>query len=461
MLLAEFALDARLELIRQAEVSLDVQCYHIANDAIGHALLRELALAARRGVRVRLLLDDLYTTGMDRLLMALDAQPNFELRLFNPFVHGRDSTLLRAMNFLNEFDRLNHRMHNKLLIADGAIAIVGGRNMADEYFLRHAGANFIDFEALVVGPVVAELALAFDPYWASDHAVALQSVANANAADTPERLRDELDAFIRATAPPPAPMPTSRDEYGAPTLTVALDAGLPDLVWAPAQAFADDVQKVGMAKHEGMQQSVTYRVAQLIGQAQSEVVLVSPYFIPGPMGQQVIQQLRQRQVRVSVITNSMGSSDEPMVSLAYEPYRMPLLQIGVELYELSAKRLQRDERVGKLFGESIGRLHAKLGLIDREIVLLGSMNLDPRSAWINTELAVVVRSPELARIVRDTVNINGLKAMYRLKLSPDGKHLQWISNTAEPEILDQDPDFDAWTRLKSMLLSTFVAEDQL
>lgn len=193
---ASFALDARFELMRRAQASLDVQTYQLGNDKTGRLLLRELRNAARRGVRVRLLLDDFYTTGMDRLLLGLAAEPNAEVRLFNPFVNARDHSATRWLEFFGDFRRLNHRMHNKLFVADGAMAIAGGRNLADEYFLRSEDANFIDFELLMAGPVVPEAARIFDTYWNSEVVYPLQRVAGASG--TPEALKSEFETATSA-----------------------------------------------------------------------------------------------------------------------------------------------------------------------------------------------------------------------------------------------------------------------
>ena len=240
---AGFALDARLELMRRARASLDVQCYLIGRDATGLLLLRELRDAARRGVRVRLLVDDLYTAGMDPLLAALAAEPGVSVSVFNPFAFGRDSIALRALGLLADFERLNHRMHNKLLVADGAFAVVGGRNLADEYFLRSPGANFIDFDALATGPVVADLARIYDRYWNSEHALPIGRVAapstlrGAAGAGTGalEAAAAGIEADARAEArlgiaepARPSVLP-GQSVLGTPPLGAELDAGLPHL----------------------------------------------------------------------------------------------------------------------------------------------------------------------------------------------------------------------------------------
>jgi len=199
--MAQFALDARLELIRRAQSSIDVQYYLVQNDKTGRYLLRHLRDAAERGVRVRLLLDDFYTSGMDPLLLGLAAESNASVRLFNPFVNARDHSATRWMEFFGDFRRLNHRMHNKLFVADGAIAIAGGRNLADEYFLRSEVANFIDFELLMAGPVVAESAAVFDTYWNSDQVWPVADIVTGEGGRAPAAA--DFDARLGMAAPPP------------------------------------------------------------------------------------------------------------------------------------------------------------------------------------------------------------------------------------------------------------------
>ena len=245
---ASFALDARLALIANAHDSLDLQCYVIADDGINHLILRGLRDAAQRGVRVRLLIDDLHTTGMDRLLLGLAAEPNVEVRVFNPFASGRESTLARALGLLLDLGRLNHRMYNKLFIADGSVVIVGGRNLANEYFLRGTKGNFIDFDLLVAGAVLAALNGGFDAYWNSAQACPLQAIA-APGNGNPDVADDAADATLRAafevsTRPEntPAPPPAT-NTYGMPPLSTALAAGRVKLVAASGRAFADSPAK--------------------------------------------------------------------------------------------------------------------------------------------------------------------------------------------------------------------------
>jgi putative cardiolipin synthase len=457
---ASFALDARFELMRRAQASLDVQTYQLGNDKTGLLLLRELRDAARRGVRVRLLLDDFYTAGMDRLLLGLAAEPNAEIRLFNPFVNARDHSATRWLEFFGDFRRLNHRMHNKLFVADGAMAIAGGRNLADEYFLRSEGDNFIDFELVMAGPVVPEAARIFDTYWNSDVVYPLQRIAGASG--TAEALKSEFEAATSpAHAPPPAPL-SGTDLLGDPPLAVQLaDVGRVKWMRADAHAAADSPHKA-LGPPASAAESLAARFHEMTASARSDVVVISPYFIPGEEGMARIREGRANGVRISVITNSLADSDEPLVNINYNRYRVDMLKLGVNLYEVSTQQLKRNRQFRDLLKKARGRLHAKLALVDREWVLLGSMNLDPRSARLNTEFGVRVRSFELAQALLYAYQLDDIEGVYRVVLMPDGKNVQWIgTGDVDNEVLDSEPDSSMLTRLQLLLFSWFVPTDQL
>ena len=457
---ARFALDARLELIRRAQASLDLQTYQLGNDKTGRLILRELRDAARRGVRVRLLLDDFYTAGMDPLLLALAAEPNAQVRLFNPFVNGREHMATRWLDFFTDFRRLNHRMHNKLFIADGAIAIAGGRNLADEYFLRSEQANFIDFELLMAGPVVPESARIFDTYWNSDVVYPLQRVVRP-ALSLPQL----LDAFEAATSERHAPHPEAlpdTDVFGEPPLAVQLAGGTLHWMRVEAHALADSPNKALGARPPGSWPLAQQFHATLGNTAKSQVLVISPYFIPGDEGMARIRAARARGIRVTVVTNSLADSDEPLVNVNYNRYRVAMLQEGVELLEVSTRQLKRSAQIRRLLRQARGRLHAKLALLDREWVLLGSMNLDPRSERLNTEFGVKVHSFELAHALRFAYSLDSLEGVYRVVLQPDGRSVQWVGTGDERnEVLDEEPDSSLLTRLQLLLFSWFVPTDQL
>ena len=411
LLQASYALDARLAMIEHARSSLDLQYYLIADDSTGRPLLRALRDAAARGVRVRLLVDDLYTVDLDRLLLGLAAAPNVEVRLFNPFVTSRDSSGRRLLALGLDFGRLNHRMHNKLFIADGVMAVVGGRNLADEYFLCGTLGNFIDFDALLAGSAVTELKGWFDLYWNS----------------------------------------------------TALAQHKLQLIAAEAISFADSPGKIDPAKNSiAIDDTLAHRFLIQLRETRSEDVLFSPYFIPGKEALARLAKLRADGVGVRVVTNSLAVSDEPLVSVRLERHQIALLKIGVDLYELSSNRLKLGRTLKGLLGTSTGRLHAKLGMLDRRYLLVGSMNLDPRSTSINTEIGVRIDSPELVEMVRAALKFDSPEGAYQVKLRPNDLGVRWVAVDADsPEELDVDPDTSLWQRVRLMLLSFFVPESQL
>ena len=457
---ASFALDARLELIRRAQASVDVQTYHLGDDKTGRLILRELRDAARRGVRVRLLLDDFYTTGLDPLLLALAEEPKAEVRLFNPFVNGRGRSATRWLGFFTDFGRLNHRMHNKLFVADGAIAIAGGRNLADEYFLRSELANFIDFELLMAGPVVPESARIFDSYWNSDVVYPLHQVVQPT--QPADALVAAFDAATDEHAAPRPDAPPDTDILGEPRLAVQLARGELHWIRADAHALADSPNKALGSPPPGTQTLAQRFYAMLASTAKSEVLVVSPYFIPGDDGMARIRTARAHGIKITVITNSMADSDEPLVNVNYNRYRIPMLQEGVELLEVSTQQLKRSAVFRRLLRQARGRLHAKLAMIDREWVMLGSMNLDPRSERLNTEFGVGVRSFELAQALLFAYSLDNLEGVYRVVLTPDGQGVQWVGTGDEKnEVLDDEPDSSVMTRLQLLLFSWFVPTDQL
>lgn len=457
---ADIALDARITLIRRAQASLDVQYYQVGNDKIGRLFLRELRDAAQRGVRVRLLIDDFYTHGMDPLLLGLAAHPNVEVRLFNPFASGRGHALGRLTSLAFDFRRLNHRMHNKMFIADGAMAIVGGRNMADGYFF-HGRDNFIDFDALTLGPVVGQLQGIFDRYWNSDHVYPIDAVAPPS--DAPSALRAEFDRLVAGSRTELGT--AAADSYGVPSLSLDIEGGLERLIWAEAIAFADDPNKVGRGTTGAeMNDTALYRAVRAFQEARTELLLFSPYFVPGSVGMAGLKTARDHNIPVRVVTNSMATTDEPLASLAYERYRVPMLKLGIDLYELRPLGDAPELSVGA--GASRARWHAKMAFIDRKTVLLGSLNMDQRSATTNTELGLLVYSPVFAERTLRYFNARreaDVRGAYKVTLKPDGSGLQWkaLQGEGRSEVLDDEPDVDYLLRLQLWLLSPFVSEDLL
>jgi putative cardiolipin synthase len=455
-----FSLDARIELARRARDSLDVQYYLIQNDRTGRLLMRTLRDAALRGVRVRLLVDDLYTAGSDPMFRGLAAFPNVEVRLFNPFCCARESIARKYIASIFDFRRLNHRMHNKLFIADGAAAVMGGRNIADEYFTRSATNNFIDMDVFIVGPVVRQLASIFDAYWNSPQAYPVETIIGESA--DREELRRGFDHLVddgeqmRSVALPPL------DVLDHGPISADLDSGRLALIWGTALAFADQPGKVLATSTEmARSMSAQMNVMDRVNASESEVVISSPYFIPGPVGLQEFGDLKKRNVKVTILTNSFAANDEPLVHAGYARYRVELLRTGVELYELSPTRTQRNERL-MLPAASLGRLHAKTAVIDQSTVYIGSVNLDPRSESTNTELGLFAKCPELAKELIRVLNVSRLRSSYRLRFAPDGRSLEWLAIDDQGEVvLSEEPEVTPFMRLRNMLLAPFVPEQLL
>ena len=460
MPLGLFSLDARVLLAERAHDTLDVQYYQIHNDNTGRLLLLSLRNAALRGVRVRLLVDDLYTTGGDVLFRGLAAYEHVEVRLFNPFCCGRTGFVSKFAASIFDYSRVNRRMHNKLFIADGVMAVAGGRNIADEYFMRSSEENFVDMDAFIVGALVPQLATIFDEYWNSAQVYPVQSIIDPTGdAVVYRRSFDQIvDDDTQMTSLDLLPI----DVLGYGAIREDLDAGRLGLIWGKAVAFADPPWKI--SESSGVRSrsvSVSIDVLDRIMRADMEVVISSPYLIPGPVGVQAFADLGARKVKVTILTNSLAATDEPLVHTGYARYREDMLRAGVDLYELSPILTQRNKRLGFL-GPSLGRLHAKTVVIDRSIVFIGSMNLDPRSSSRNTELGMIIESPQLAKEVLRVINISKLQSAYRVRFGPDQRTLEWLGIDDGMEvILGAEPDTSFLMRLQSILLAPFVPESEL
>ena len=460
MPLGFYSLDTRIQLARRARFSLDVQYYQIAADRTGRLFMRALRDAALRGVRVRLLVDDLYTVGGDPMFLGLAAFPNVEVRLFNPFCCGRQNIASKYAESIGDFTRLNHRMHNKLFIADGAAAVMGGRNIADEYFTRSATANFVDMDVFLVGPVVRRLAGIFDVYWNSPQAYSVEAILREPPGRDEARLAfdhlvDDGEQMMSVNVPP-------FDILGYGPISDDLDSGRLGLVWGTAVAFADQPAKV-MATSDEMARSMSVQmnIMDRVMVSKSDVVISSPYFIPGAMGVQEFGDLRKRNIKVTVLTNSFASNDEPLVHHGYARYRVELLRSGVDLYELSPTRIRNNERL-QLPGQSLGRLHAKTAVIDQSSVYIGSMNLDPRSESTNTELGILAECPELAKEVIRVIKISTLQSAYRVRFGPDGQNLEWLATDDRGEVvLSTEPEVTPFMRFENMFFAPFVPEQLL
>jgi putative cardiolipin synthase len=456
---APTSFNARIALARRAEKSLDVQYYELRDDGVGRQLLRELGDAARRGVRVRLLVDDLYIGHAGELFGTLAAHPGIEVRLFNPLPVRAGSLLTRLAFSLHELRRINHRMHNKLFVADNSFSISGGRNIADEYFMQDGTANFIDMDVLASGPVVREQSAAFDLYWNSDQVRPLPALDTPSV--TPEQARLRFNELV--SAEPAGLTENERDGLGRTPVARQLDDRRLDQSHAPALVLVDDPAKIQRRRfEERFAGSVTQRTLAALETARSSLFITSPYYVPGDIGFAQAKRQIERGVRITVVTNSLAATDEPLVYAGYARYRRALLELGVVLYEFSPALSQRSGRLGH-FGRSTGRLHGKTAVIDDERVFVGSMNLDGRSASLNTEIGLLIDSPALARDIARIVALDGFTSAYQVRLGPTGS-VEWVERDSDGKVVKvhtDEPETNWLVQFKNWLLSPFVHEELL
>jgi cardiolipin synthase C len=446
------AFASRVALIDAAERSLDIQYYIWHPDTAGILLADRLLKAADRGVRVRLLLDDLDTEGKDVVLAQLDAHPGIEVRLFNPFGF-RGS---RGVGFLGDLKRLNHRMHNKSLTADNQATVVGGRNIGNEYFNGEAQAAFADLDVLGIGPVVGKVSAMFDEYWNSDLAVPVTVFADP-ATLTRERLQAARARWDQRVDRELA----SAYVHAVQTENMVRDMRLAQMpfCWGDAVLVYDDPNKLQYAEVSS-ETHLAPRLAPMFNSATREVLVVSPYFVPGDAMVDFFSGLVARGIDVRILTNSLAANDVGLVHAGYMRYRKDLLRGGVTLYEFKPERaLREDERHWR--GASQASLHAKTLGADGERVFVGSFNLDPRSIALNTEMGVIIHSPELAQMMHRGFEQLVREQAYRVELV-DGD-LQWLETPAgdAPRRYDHEPETSWWQRFATTTLSLFVPESML
>ena len=388
------ALAARLTLAQRASRTLDVQYYLFHNDTTGKLVAATLLAAAERGVRVRLLIDDIDTADKDVRLATLNAHPNIEVRLFNPFHTRSTNPLVKGWQALRDRVRLNRRMHNKVFIADNQIGITGGRNIGDEYFDAHHDLAFVDLDVVAAGAIVDSLSQSFDQYW--------NSIAAVPASALPVRTSDAR--LQRATRRLLAHRAEKLDSDYGRALTAAdplpgLLAGTRPWHIAHADLIVDPPEKV-LVRNKPSSKLLIGQLAGLMVDPGRRALIVSPYFVPGATGMAYFEYWRSQGVQVDVLTNAFAANDVPVVHAGYANYRLPLLQAGVDLYELKPVADPIGGRLRDLgSGSSRASLHAKTFVFDDEHVFIGSFNFDPRSALLNTEMGLVIHSPELARQV--------------------------------------------------------------
>ncbi|MEO1244107.1 MAG: phospholipase D family protein [Pseudomonadota bacterium] len=446
---------ARAALVAQAERSIDAQYYLWHDDLVGLSLLAMLSDAADRGVRVRLLLDDIDLRGSDAALAALDAHPNFSVRVFNPF----SRRVSRARQYLSRFGSVTRRMHNKSFTVDNQVTVVGGRNIGDEYFEADPKVSFGDLDAMAIGPVVRDVSLSFDQYWnnALSYPVALLAKRPPGEEES-ARLKQFLAEHIRRNESSVYADALRNSEF----VDLLRDDKL-EFHWGNARLIADEADKLARSR-DRTDLHMAGEIAAAFAEARNEVVIFSPYFIPGEEGTDGLVNLARSGVRVRVLTNSLASNNHSVVHAKYARYRKPLLRAGVEIYEAKAGSgaLPRAENPFGSSKETV--LHAKSFLIDRRYLFVGSLNFDPRSFTENSEIGIVFESPELAAQIGGWFDDEVASVAYRLALDPDGRDaLLWI-DASKPEgvnVLRKEPETSWWDRFSMRLMSWLPIESQL
>ncbi|MCD2513572.1 phospholipase D family protein [Acidovorax sp. D4N7] len=487
---APAAYGGRLALIEGAQKTLDLQYYAIHADTSSGRLLRELVAAAERGVRVRILLDDFHSVGTNAQVLRLGFVPNIEMRLFNPLVGPRNSTVGRIFSTLTDIHRAQQRMHNKLFIADNVIGIAGGRNLGDAYFDQHESGNFIDLDVMAAGPIVRDLSRSFDSYWNDQRAYPVSSLISREKLERMESAEQaKTREAVQASAAPAAPDSASAQHSRTIWDQKPMDLNQAPWVWAPAVVLADEPTKIAlegegptpgaatgaaapgtanaatreaspspatteepapaalpleppglrpgtgtMAVRQGASiapaelqaETVVDGLLTMMGRARQDLLIVSPYFVPGEDMKQAFAKATQRGVRVRVLTNSLASNDAPAAHAGYARHRKELLAMGVQLYEMRSESadLRNSLSSGSGPGASRAMLHSKVLILDGSLVAIGSMNLDLRSQLHNTEIALLIASPSVGRVATENIEAALTQSAWKVELV-DGKRLLW------------------------------------
>lgn len=438
------ALHIRLQLIELADSTVDIQSYLVRDDLSGNLVAMALIKAANRGVRVRLLMDDALTQPVDPGLLALGRHEKIEVRVFNPFPRHRS----RFVSFIANFNLLNRRMHNKSFTVDSQFTIVGGRNLADEYFQSSLLSEFLDEDLLAIGKVVGDVSNGFDEYWNTKESIPIDFLGRPQAIPSIEEMMGEGARFIEHHSEGRLIV-----DVGAQDLTLDED-GLA-LVQADAELVLDHPDKVrGLVRRQVGE--TTDHLRKMATEAGSELIVVSPYFVPLRQGVDLFASLVERGVRVVIVTNSLASTNHSSVHAVYARYRKPLLRKGVELYELiTSPETDADAQAAKI------TLHSKVAVVDRDELFVGSFNLDPRSLYINTEMGMAVRSSRLASEMAESINTRLPELAYRLELTSKGA-LCWLSRHNDNEkIFSKEPHTTIWRRLSTWLMSLLPIEGQM
>jgi putative cardiolipin synthase len=441
------ALGVRLRLAEIAEKSLDLQYFLMKKDTAGTVMMDALLKAADRGVRIRFLLDDVFTTASDRSLLLLNQHPNIEVRIFNPVSrHG-----FFSFNYLGDFKQANRRMHNKSFTVDNVVSVIGGRNIADEYFGLNAKSVFIDFDILAIGPIAPKISASFNEYWNHSRAVPMDQIAENRADETLQKVRPDIAKEIDGI------YDSIYKKALKSQLLQDLIANRRPMFPAKARVMSDKPDKlINEISEENMQLANDLR--EVLLSAEKEIIFISPYYVPGDEGIQLLKNLAANGVHTIVLTNSLASNNHVSVHSAYARYRKDIINAGVELYEARANAAH--ELTGSENAPDALTMHTKVFMIDRRYLFVGSLNLDPRSIEINAEMGLLIDSEEMVSSWASKLEQELPTVAYQVLLNEDGD-LEWHAIINGQEIVEtKEPLTSAWLRFKAWFLK-IAPEKQL
>ena len=482
---AELAFTSRMTLIKAAEKTLDLQYYAVHADDTTDRLFDALREAAARGVRIRILLDDFNTAGKDAQVLRLAFEKNIDMRLFNPLPSNRSSAMWRIVSSLSDAARLQRRMHNKIFVADNAVAITGGRNLGDTYFGQSDGVNFVDIDVLAAGRIARDLSRSFDQYWNNPLAYPVQSlmtVKDLERLKPPAAAQTSSFGEYRPTAPTPAPSEALNkttatrvtvNPAGLTTTIAALpettDLQLLNWTWAASTMLVDKPSKIAedADSAEISNDTVVDGLLSLMTSAKTDLLVVSPYFVPGAEMMRQFEAIRKRGVRVRVLTNSLASNDAVAAHAGYARYREGLLAMGIEMYEMRSEQRGTLSRFGAGTGSAGGTsgasrasLHAKAVVVDSRLLVVGSMNLDLRSKLQNSEVAIVIRNPKLAAEATALIEPSMIQGAYRVELK-DGQLVWRAPQGSGLADATSEPDASAGLKLMVRVIAPFAPDEML
>jgi len=453
ILYGQKAFTARIAMARLAQKSLDLQYYLWHEDSVGLLLAYEVIKAADRGVKVRILLDDIEQSGRDDIVAAMDAHPNIQIQIYNPFAH-RNTHIL---DFIEDFDRVNHRMHNKTFVMDNALVIIGGRNISNQYFAISGDSNFRDLDIAAAGPVVRQISNVYDHFWNGEWSVPISALV------TQKYTKQDLDRVRSMMKEKIAhldfPYPLNND---VKTLKRKLISIRNSFIWAKGTYVWDD-PKIMMTQPDKQENTMIQKLEQRVASVKKCLCIESAYFIPRPRGMTLLKRLQKKGVRVRIMTNSLASNDVTPAHAGYASYRKALLKSGVELYELrsdaGANRIINKKHISRT---SNSGLHTKAIVFDKNAVFVGSFNLDPRSASINTEGGLYIESKRIAKEVMTYMEkVIQIKNSYRVMLDKKGE-LKWITEVNGTKVIyHSEPEASIWKRFESGLIGILPVELQL